>query len=141
MTDRILISIDRQTAKKRGLPRFYTGALCKYGHDDERVTSSGNCLSCQRNHNKRHYSASLSQRRKSDLKEKVKMNDLNYRERNREEIATRQRARYQLNKDRRRKQRKEYCLRHPDRVAASNKLMVAEKSTGMANSTAQTANA
>ena len=39
--------ISRAEAKAQGLKRYYTGKTCLYGHDEERVTSSGTCVACQ----------------------------------------------------------------------------------------------
>ena len=47
--------VSRALAKANGLKRFYTGKPCGYGHIDERVTSSGVCLECQRIRNRENY--------------------------------------------------------------------------------------
>lgn len=36
----------RMEAAKAGLIRYYTGRPCKHGHDAERFTSTGGCVSC-----------------------------------------------------------------------------------------------
>ena len=38
--------IDRATAKKKGLKRFFTDDPCKHGHVGERYVSSGTCVEC-----------------------------------------------------------------------------------------------
>jgi|HubBroStandDraft_3_1064219.scaffolds.fasta_scaffold17236_4 hypothetical protein len=38
--------ISRRAARFEGRKRFYTGHVCKYGHDSERYTSTGGCISC-----------------------------------------------------------------------------------------------
>lgn len=38
--------ITRQNAIKKGASRFYTGKLCRHGHDSERFTSNGVCVEC-----------------------------------------------------------------------------------------------
>ena len=40
--------ITRSDAKKRGLPRYFTGKVCCAGHCVERYTSAGNCVECLR---------------------------------------------------------------------------------------------
>jgi 5-methylcytosine-specific restriction endonuclease McrA len=40
--------ISRKKAKELGLKRYYTGVLCKRGHDSERKTACGNCIQCDR---------------------------------------------------------------------------------------------
>lgn len=35
-------------ARAQGLPRFFTGKPCKYGHIAERQTGSGTCLTCKK---------------------------------------------------------------------------------------------
>lgn len=48
--------VTRKEAKAAGLKRYFNGLLCKHGHLDERVTSSGVCLTCQRDLNAKNYS-------------------------------------------------------------------------------------
>ncbi|MBU4682539.1 hypothetical protein KC222_10985 [Cedecea davisae] len=38
--------ITRVEAAKLGLNKFYTGKLCKYGHDSERWVANGGCVEC-----------------------------------------------------------------------------------------------
>jgi hypothetical protein len=38
----------KREAKALGLDRYYTGKLCKHGHDDERYMSTGECISCRK---------------------------------------------------------------------------------------------
>lgn len=38
--------ISKQDALRLGRKRFYTGRPCKYGHDSERYTTTGNCIAC-----------------------------------------------------------------------------------------------
>lgn len=38
--------ISREDAQARGIKRYYTGNLCKNGHDAERRVLSGHCVSC-----------------------------------------------------------------------------------------------
>lgn len=38
----------RPEARLRGLTRYFTGKACKYGHVVERITSSGQCVTCSK---------------------------------------------------------------------------------------------
>lgn len=38
--------ITRMDAAKSGLKRYYTGKLCKHGHDSERYVYNGHCVQC-----------------------------------------------------------------------------------------------
>lgn len=44
--------ISRQDAFNFGRKRFYTGRLCKHGHDAERFVSTGNCVKCNADRSK-----------------------------------------------------------------------------------------
>lgn len=38
--------VTRKQSIENGLSRFYTGKLCRHGHDSERFTSNGVCVEC-----------------------------------------------------------------------------------------------
>lgn len=38
--------LDRKTALKENLPRYFTGTPCKHGHISERFTSTRTCIAC-----------------------------------------------------------------------------------------------
>lgn len=40
--------VTRKEAKLKGLKRFYTGRACNRGHTEERYTTGGQCLGCER---------------------------------------------------------------------------------------------
>lgn len=44
--------ISRKHALEQGLTRYYTGKICRYGHDSERFTSSRACVQCSRERSK-----------------------------------------------------------------------------------------
>ena len=46
--------ISRVDAKEKWLNRFYTGVLCKHGHDSERYTNNGKCVECINISTKKH---------------------------------------------------------------------------------------
>src|SRR5436305_910499 len=39
-------------AKALGLTRYYTGVVCKYGHDSERMVSNHRCVECLRQYDR-----------------------------------------------------------------------------------------
>jgi hypothetical protein len=40
--------ITRTQARKQGLPHYYTGKPCKYGHVAERAVRNCDCMLCER---------------------------------------------------------------------------------------------
>ena len=42
------LRISRSMARSKGLKRYYTGSICKYGHDAERWIGNGGCTECQK---------------------------------------------------------------------------------------------
>ncbi len=38
--------VSRKMAQAQGMVRFYTGNLCKYGHDSQRYVTTGGCVAC-----------------------------------------------------------------------------------------------
>lgn len=40
------VVVDRETAHAQGRTRFYTGVICKRGHDAERFVANGGCCAC-----------------------------------------------------------------------------------------------
>lgn len=38
--------ITRLDAARAGLKRYYTGKVCKHGHDSERYVYNGHCVEC-----------------------------------------------------------------------------------------------
>ncbi|RZN40418.1 hypothetical protein FEK48_13285 [Escherichia sp. E2593] len=45
--------ITRNDAAKSGLKRYYTGKVCKHGHQSERWTYNGHCVECTMETNRR----------------------------------------------------------------------------------------
>jgi hypothetical protein len=41
--------VSRKVAQSRGLSRYFSGILCRNGHNCERYTSSGGCVLCTTN--------------------------------------------------------------------------------------------
>ena len=48
-------TITRAQAKSQGTKTYYTGRLCKRGHDSERSTNTAQCLACRHEDSKREY--------------------------------------------------------------------------------------
>lgn len=51
--------ITRIEAAKAGLKRYYTGKLCRHGHDSERYVYNGHCVEC---------AMATSRRRQAEIK-------------------------------------------------------------------------
>ena len=47
--------VTRKQAKLFGLKRYYTGNLCRNGHDSERQTTNGCCCQCLKNYMKTYF--------------------------------------------------------------------------------------
>lgn len=47
--------ISKQDAKAQGLKRYFTGKPCKRGHVSQRYASTGQCVECQRHHERTYY--------------------------------------------------------------------------------------
>jgi hypothetical protein len=48
------VLISREQARAQGLGRYFTGKPCKHGHVEERLTSTGSCVQCNRTTGKRY---------------------------------------------------------------------------------------
>lgn len=59
---------ERQKALLSGLPQYFTGKPCKFGHVSERATRTGNCIECNRIASLAHYAAHPDRRKESRLK-------------------------------------------------------------------------
>lgn len=88
MSDREIIS--RAEAKSLGLTRYYTGVECKNGHVAERMERTRSCLEC--------HAHSQRARREANA-EKVREQELRYRESSREKRSAGQRQYYHANKE------------------------------------------
>lgn len=97
--------IDRETAKAKGLVRYFTGEPCKRGHVAERQTTNTACIVCRLETSKRDYDTNrtmrLAQKRKAyaDDPDKFAQRNRNFYARNSEEFSERNRAYYLKNVD------------------------------------------
>src|SRR4051812_26830728 len=92
--------ISRQAAKAAGLARYFTGAVCKYGHITERHTVDGHCSGC----NKMKYEGRSEERK--------------------EAVRTYERARYrnsQLIREKKRKCRDDWRTENRERTRELNR--------------------
>lgn len=56
--------ISRQEARTQGLARYFTGVPCTHGHIAERQTSNGSCYECDRQQQRKSYSANSETRKR-----------------------------------------------------------------------------
>ena len=97
--------IDRETARSRGLKRYFTGAPCRRGHVCERQTSNTACIECHRQGAQESYTnnrdTALAQKReyrsRSDVRDRAKTYGAMYYERNRDKFSAHNAAYYQRN--------------------------------------------
>lgn len=64
-TESVMEIITRAQARERGLPRYFTGKPCSFGHVAERNTTSRNCIECLKTRHaerKKEYKAEYSSR-------------------------------------------------------------------------------
>lgn len=52
-----MTTLERKDARAQGLSRYFTGRPCREGHLDERLVSSGDCVTCKREKAKARYDA------------------------------------------------------------------------------------
>lgn len=60
--------IERKVAREQGLKRYFTGEPCKRGHVEERWVSSGQCLECERERDRKRYAANPEKYREQSRK-------------------------------------------------------------------------
>ena len=131
--------ISRSRARSQGHQTYYTGNLCKHGHDSERSTASAKCVQCQRNAKKRYYrddkekALQRSSKWYRENKQRQHENNKAWRARNPKAAKEHLRCSYQKNKathqayqqqyNRTNKhaiqaQRRQYYLEHKDTIRA-----------------------
>lgn len=114
--------ITRSQAKSKGLSRYYTGKLCRNGHDSERATIKGNCIACYKKYiedNKDKIRIQSKCYREAN-KEKLKISEKAYRDKNKEKIKgyrenykDKERANAKANRDSIRERKKAYNKANP----------------------------
>lgn len=65
--------ITKQEAKINGYKRFFSGEPCKKGHVSERLTSSGECVSCKRDREHQKYTNDPSHHKQHYLKNRERL--------------------------------------------------------------------
>lgn len=93
--------ISRSEALEKGLTRFFTGKPCKRGHIAERSSTGGQCRECEklRDSGRKEYSAAIKKRRYHEspiVRQKRRLSDMLYREKNLEKLSLRKKERYPL---------------------------------------------
>jgi len=100
--------ISRKDAQAAGLKRYFTGVVCKNGHVDERLCSTGACLTCNRENGRLNYNPEkTSERKKKDRAanpEKYRERKRRYCEENAEKVAEGKRIWIKRNPDKIREQ-------------------------------------
>lgn len=84
--------ISRAEARARGLKRYFPGSECKYGHVSERLVSSGVCIICRADIEKRYNAShpeklkakrrSQAARHRAENPDRIKKNQKNWRNQN-----------------------------------------------------------
>jgi len=80
--------ITRKEAKEKGLTRYYTGKPCLNGHISERLLSSGQCLTCNKDRYEQN-KEEIKQRVRNwsrDNKDRKRATDKAYRENNKQKV-------------------------------------------------------
>ena len=122
--------ITRSEAKAAGLKHYFTGKPCKHGHIHKRMTSSGNCMECDRtNETRKEKRREYSRKERAENMEKVRERNRRseakhresrierkrkYREKNGEKI----RAYYKENKIRIDTNNKQWASKNREKTAA-----------------------
>ena len=124
--------VTRKEAKERGLPRYFTGKPCKYGHVCERYTA-GRCVTCAVDTSVVWNAAHPDKRRKGSTdyalrnKEKVKVRRAAHRVANRDRLNASKNAWHLANTDRVREYSRQYIAANHDRRATQERNRRARK--------------
>lgn len=93
--------ITRAEAKARGLKRYFTGTVCKYGHISERHVGKGQCIECHR----LNYRESMEERRAYakqyyvDNRARIIASTKEYAEKNKDKVLVKAKEYYLNNKE------------------------------------------
>ena len=93
----IMKIISRADAKAQNLKHYYTGKPCKHGHDAERYTNDGKCVTCVKSRVRNYVTLNPDKKRESDReyysknKEEIKRNVKLYRVDNKDIINAKKR--------------------------------------------------
>ncbi|AUR92528.1 hypothetical protein NVP1173O_52 [Vibrio phage 1.173.O._10N.261.55.A11] len=100
--------ISKKEAKEKGLKRYFTGKSCEYGHIAERQLSSGDCLECKAEYRKKN-------------KDKKAERQREYYKQNKDKISKREKERYNKNKDKIAERRKDHYNKNKGKIADRRK--------------------
>ena len=76
----------RREAKSKGLPRYFTGKPCKYGHISEKKTCNGTCIECAKERDEQNpvYKLEYNKKRYQEQTEYILEQNRKWREENSE---------------------------------------------------------
>jgi hypothetical protein len=117
-----MVVISREQAREQGLTFYYTGKVCKRGHDSVRLVSKGNCRECHKEDGLAYY---------QDNPEKVEARVKSYYDRNKDSYLERQRKWQKENPEKVAEQQRRYKERYPEKAAANSLLRRAVKRRAM----------
>lgn len=123
--------ITRSEAIAQGLVRYYTAAPCKYGHIDERHTSSGTCITCgvlklrKRYHENPEAGRARAKKWFAENREKALESSRRYRLENPEKRRAVEKRWREANpekvKEMEKRARRKAALEHPERLEAARR--------------------
>lgn len=108
--------ISRAEAQARGLKRYFVGAPCKYGHIAERLTSSGVCIACRADIERRYNEAHPEK-----LKEKRRAQASRHRRENPERVERNKKRWDNANKDKIAAKVTRWRAANPEKVKVQDK--------------------
>lgn len=119
--------ISCKSAKEKGLPRYFTGKPCKYGHIAERRVIDRGCVVCSSENTARHRGRNpnsmreVAKRYRQKHPERVKAAKERYNAENKESIAEYYKRRYAENPEAMRAASRKYREENPERVKDAQK--------------------
>ena len=117
--------ITRQEAVTQGLPRYFTGKHCKYGHVSER-RSSGKCMDCELLYSHEwqkqnpEYHQEYSKEYYHENREQISARQKEYNKENAEKISQRNKAWYQEHREKRSEYNKKWKRDNNEKVSEYN---------------------
>lgn len=114
--------ITRKEAKELNLKRYYTGKICKHGHDSERLTNNGTCYTCSKIRDAKYRANPKNKSKRSvrmkrhyeENKESYKIKATNWKNNNEEKRKLHDKTYRDNNKEKRNKYTKEYQKNNPE---------------------------
>jgi 5-methylcytosine-specific restriction endonuclease McrA len=119
--------IQRSQAKAAGLKRYFTGKPCQAGHVCERFVNKSACVECERTRvnqwkdNNRSHVRKVNAAWKAANPLKVKQDNADYYQRNKERCRENERVWRDANPKKRREINHRYGQNHPEKVSTKNR--------------------